>query len=138
MAGIGYLVMGMLSILPTLVVAAYVVQHPRFRKGMPTREWVLCWACVLSAFFFPLTCGMVGANKRRRTIIDMEHLETFDWGFFVVQFHMMIAVFCFALFQQLGSSGANATKAPGSARRGASILREPGSARRLTPRGPGE
>mmetsp|Transcript_26540 Transcript_26540/g.84171 ORF Transcript_26540/g.84171 Transcript_26540/m.84171 type:complete len:148 (-) Transcript_26540:23-466(-) len=122
MAGAGYLVVGLLSILPSLLLAAYVVQHPRFRKGMPRREWLLCWVCMLSAFFFPLTCGSVGSHKRRLTLYEEETgrrlqdagggAAAWDYGFWILQLHLLVLVVCFVAFQNCSAGSAGGTGQP--------------------------
>jgi len=116
MAGHGYLVMGLLSILPMTILGAWVVQQPGFRKGMPRSDLVVCWMCLLSTFFFPVTCGLVGSHKRQQTIIaDMAEADKYaiqsalglhnplsaqDWGFILLQLHMLWITISFVMFRR--------------------------------------
>mmetsp|Transcript_69267 Transcript_69267/g.136898 ORF Transcript_69267/g.136898 Transcript_69267/m.136898 type:complete len:173 (-) Transcript_69267:179-697(-) len=116
MAGHGYLVMGLLSILPMMTLGAWVVQQPGFRKGMPQSDLAVCWMCLLSTFFFPVTCGLVGSHKRQQSIVaeiaeaDQKAIQSSvglhnpmsarDWGFILLQLHLLWITISFVLFRR--------------------------------------
>ncbi|CAK9073401.1 unnamed protein product [Durusdinium trenchii] len=93
MAGHGYLAVGLLALLPSICLAAYVGLSRVFRQGMPRKEAALCWTAMVLSLSFPLTCGYVGRHKRWSTLV-MEIEESLvdefgrDWGFRLVQLHM--------------------------------------------------
>eukprot|EP00434_Breviolum_minutum_P044067 symbB.v1.2.039320.t1/scaffold6484.1/size17730/1 len=93
MAGHGYLAVGLLALLPSICLAAYVGLSKVFRKGMRNGEAALCWAAVVIALTFPFTCGYVGRHKRWSTLvmeIEDSLVDEFgrDWGFRLLQLHM--------------------------------------------------
>eukprot|EP00439_Symbiodinium_sp_Y106_P058369 s489_g8.t1 len=69
MAGHGYLAAGLLSLLPGVMLAAYVGTSKVFRKGMSPSEAWLCWSAMLASISMPLTCGFVGRHKRRSSLL---------------------------------------------------------------------
>mmetsp|Transcript_100626 Transcript_100626/g.259845 ORF Transcript_100626/g.259845 Transcript_100626/m.259845 type:complete len:168 (+) Transcript_100626:95-598(+) len=108
MAGHGYLVAGLFALLPSLAMVAYIIQHPRFRQDMSKRDAVTCWACMLSAFTFPITCGFTGQHKRQLTLLlenpaklVSEPYWLLDRYFVIAQMHMFWILVSFLLWQQL-------------------------------------
>ncbi|CAK9054434.1 Vesicle transport protein [Durusdinium trenchii] len=69
MAGHGYLAVGLLALLPSICLAAYVGLSRVFRQGMPRKEAALCWTAMVLSLSFPLTCGYVGRHKRWSTLV---------------------------------------------------------------------
>merc|ERR1719277_2081144 len=87
--------------------------HPRFRVGMPKKEALLCWACMISAFLFPMTLGFVGRHKRQRSFAEeldeaVDEMQTtlrrgltsWDYGFLLVQLHMLCIFLLFWIFKR--------------------------------------
>lgn len=108
MAGHGYLAFGMISILPAMVLVAYVAQNPRFRPGISRQALAMCWVCMLFAFTFPLTCGFVGRHKRQQSVFDAvgmmirEDLAgAWDWGWMSVQLHLACIFLSFLGWRRL-------------------------------------
>eukprot|EP00931_Biecheleriopsis_adriatica_P083503 TRINITY_DN57089_c0_g1_i1.p1 TRINITY_DN57089_c0_g1~~TRINITY_DN57089_c0_g1_i1.p1 ORF type:complete len:139 (+),score=26.98 TRINITY_DN57089_c0_g1_i1:22-438(+) len=111
MAGHGYIAMGLLSLLPGICLAAYVLLNDSFRKDMPRGEAVLCWSCVVASATFPFTLGAVGKHKRRNSILQAleapvnvgnELLDSsWDYGFFLVQLHMLWIVVSFFFWRKM-------------------------------------
>eukprot|EP00933_Yihiella_yeosuensis_P084974 TRINITY_DN9974_c0_g1_i2.p1 TRINITY_DN9974_c0_g1~~TRINITY_DN9974_c0_g1_i2.p1 ORF type:complete len:141 (-),score=19.83 TRINITY_DN9974_c0_g1_i2:49-438(-) len=119
MAGHGYIAIGLLSLLPGLVLAAYVGLSQRFRKGMPRWEAALCWSCMLAVLTFPVTCGTIGKHKRRTTIekiieaplVQIEKqaeslVDGMDMGWILVQIHLFWIVLSFFIWHRSGGGAA--------------------------------
>mmetsp|Transcript_31010 Transcript_31010/g.89624 ORF Transcript_31010/g.89624 Transcript_31010/m.89624 type:complete len:154 (+) Transcript_31010:37-498(+) len=106
MAGQGYIALGLLSLLPAAVFIAAVAQDSRFRKGMPASDARRFWACILSVFTFPMTCGFVGQHKSQATLVaeELALLEGqglsvhWDRYFLLFQLHLAFIVSSYILW----------------------------------------
>mmetsp|Transcript_98288 Transcript_98288/g.184802 ORF Transcript_98288/g.184802 Transcript_98288/m.184802 type:complete len:217 (+) Transcript_98288:119-769(+) len=111
MAGHGYLAIGLLALLPSVMLVAYVVLHPRMRKGMPRSDAIISGTCILSAFLFPFSVGFVGRHKRVNTLYYAQlalipgYRPSWDYGFWIVQLHMFWIFVSFAVWHRSGIAG---------------------------------